>query len=77
MSLAPLTEGQFHSLRSLYMNVYIRPGQATLPLAVLVNGKLVGVYAFSTAPHVGAFAERTLESLWARPSQGGAIGRSW
>ena len=52
MALAPLTEGQFGALRSVYMNEHIKPGQATLPVGVLVDGVLVGVFAFSAAPNL-------------------------
>jgi len=50
MTIAPLNYKQFQALRSQYMNIHIRPGIASLPVAVLVDGFLVGVYAFSTAP---------------------------
>ncbi len=50
MSLAILSTGQFQALRSQYMNENIIPGQATLAVGVLVDGYLVGVYAFSAAP---------------------------
>lgn len=52
MALAILSNGQFSSLRSLYMNENIRPGQATLAVGVLVDGVLVGVFAFSAAPNL-------------------------
>lgn len=50
MSLTILTEPQFSALRSLYMNPHIKPGAASLPVGVLVDGLLVGVFAFSFAP---------------------------
>lgn len=50
MKLVPLTEGQFSALRSLYMNPHIKPGSATLPLAVVVDKTLVGVFALSMSP---------------------------
>lgn len=52
MTLAPLTEAQFSALRSKYMNPHIKPGAASLPIGVLVDGKLIGVFAFSFAPTV-------------------------
>jgi hypothetical protein len=50
LSLAPLDAAQFQALRSQYMNPGIKPGQASLPVAVLCDGKMIGVFAFSTAP---------------------------
>jgi hypothetical protein len=50
MTLAVLSESQFSALRSKYMNPHIKPGAASLPIAVLVDGVLVGVFAFSFAP---------------------------
>jgi hypothetical protein len=50
ISLAVLSEAQFSALRSKYMNPHIRPGASSLALAVLVDGKLIGVFAFSFAP---------------------------
>lgn len=50
ISLAVLTEAQFSALRSKYMNPHIRPGASSLACAVLVDGILVGVFAFSFAP---------------------------
>lgn len=52
MTLAVLSEAQFSALRSKYMNPHIKPGAASLPIAVLVDGVLVGVFAFSFAPTV-------------------------
>lgn len=34
------------------MNINIRPGSATLAIGVVVDGYLIGVYAFSAAPSV-------------------------
>lgn len=50
ITLAPLSTGQFSMLRSEYMNANIRPGTATLAVAVLVDGVLIGCFAFSAAP---------------------------
>ena len=55
MTIAPLTTGQFQTLRSEYMNEFIIPGQASLPIAVMVDGILIGCYAFSSAPNKAAF----------------------
>lgn len=52
-SLAVLTGGQFAALRSAYMNANIRPGSESLAVAVLVDQKLVGVFAYSWAPTLG------------------------
>ena len=57
ISLALLNYKQFQSLRSQYMNAFIRPGQATEAYGVLVDGYLCGVFAISAAPNPGAFAE--------------------
>lgn len=48
LSLAPLTMGQFSTLRSQYMNHNIRPGTPTMALAVLVDGFVVGSFAFAS-----------------------------
>lgn len=48
LSLAPLTMGQFATLRSQYMNHNIPPGTPTMALAVLVDGVVAGAFAFST-----------------------------
>jgi hypothetical protein len=50
ITLRILTKGEFYSLRSQYMNINIKPGQATLSIGVMVDNKMIGVYAFSTAP---------------------------
>ena len=52
MSIIELRQEQFQALRSQYMNVYINPGQASMALGVLVDNKLIGVYAFSASPTV-------------------------
>ena len=48
---------QFQTLRSEYMNPFIRPGSASLAIGVMVDGLLAGVFAFSTAPSPGAMAD--------------------
>ncbi len=53
MTLAVLTSDQFAALRSAYMNANIRPGSESLGVAVLVDQKLVGVFAYSWAPTLG------------------------
>lgn len=53
VTLAVLTGGQFAALRSAYMNANIRPGSESLGVAVLVDQKLVGVFAYSWAPTLG------------------------
>lgn len=50
MTLLPLKSENFHALRSQYMNRYIKPGQETASYGVLVDNKLVGVFAFSASP---------------------------
>lgn len=50
--LMELTLGQFSSLRSMYMNRHIRPGQPSNAFAVVVDDRLVGVLAYSAAPTV-------------------------
>lgn len=50
IELKTLTNEAFQTLRSEYMNINIRPGAATLALGVLVDGKLIGVFAFSASP---------------------------
>lgn len=57
MALAVLDYREFQTLRSEYMNIGIRPGAASLAVGVLVDGKLIGVYAFSTAPTSGSMAD--------------------
>lgn len=55
-TLAVLTSGQFAALRSAYMNANIRPGSESLAVAMLVDQKLVGVFAYSWAPTLGNWA---------------------
>lgn len=50
-----LNNEEFQTLRSVYMNRYINPGQASLALGVTVDGKLIGVYAFSSAPSFASY----------------------
>lgn len=50
IELKILSNTAFQTLRSEYMNINIRPGQATLAIGVLVDDKLIGVYAFSASP---------------------------
>lgn len=49
IELVPLKEGQFNQLRTLYLNPHIAPASTSLPIAVVVDGKLVGSFAFSVA----------------------------
>lgn len=49
IALAVLSSAQFQALRSQYMNRYINPGMATVAVAVMVDGFIVGVYAISPA----------------------------
>ena len=48
--LYELSNDAFQTLRSQYININIRPGSATLAIGVLVDGYLIGVYAFSASP---------------------------
>ena len=50
MTIMPLKSENFHALRSQYMSRYIKPGSETAAYGVLVDGKLIGVYAFSASP---------------------------
>lgn len=50
ITLHVLTEAQFCSLRSQYMNPGIKPGKPSLALAVVVDGILIGAFAYSIAP---------------------------
>lgn len=50
MKLAVLKSEQFHALRSQYMNVNIKPGSESASFGVIVDGKLIGVFAFSASP---------------------------
>ena len=52
MRIIELKQEQFQALRSQYMNVHINPGQATMALGVIIDNKLIGVYAFSAASTV-------------------------
>lgn len=47
MHISPLNAGQFSAIRSQYMAKGIKPGQAMMPLAVFVDGILVGVFAMN------------------------------
>ncbi len=57
LSLHILTSGQFKALRSQYMNPFIRPGSETQAYAATVDGKLVGVFAVSTAPSPANYSD--------------------
>ena len=48
--LSILTGGQFATLRSQYMNALIEPGEPSLCVAVHSRDRLLGVFAYSTAP---------------------------
>ena len=50
MTIMPLKSENFHALRSQYMSRYIKPGSETAAYGVLVDGKLIGVFAFSASP---------------------------
>ena len=50
ITLLPLTNPQFAALKSQYLNVYISPAKASVACGVLVDGILVGAFAYSTAP---------------------------
>ena len=52
MKIVELKQEEFQALRSQYMNVHINPGQATAAFGVIVDDKLIGVYALSAAPSV-------------------------
>jgi hypothetical protein len=52
LTIAPISYGQFCTLRSQYMNKGIRPGQAMLSVAVLVDGVLVGAFAFAPGKYL-------------------------
>jgi hypothetical protein len=46
LTIAPLTTAEFQTLRSIYMNAFIRPGAPTVMFGVFVDGKLIGAFAF-------------------------------
>lgn len=50
IKLLPLKSENFRALRSQYMNPYIKPGSESASFGVVVDNKLIGVYAFSSAP---------------------------
>lgn len=50
LEIVRLKSEYFHALRSQYMNVHISPGSESAAFGVLVDRKLVGVFAFSAAP---------------------------
>ena len=50
IKLIVLKTENFHALRSQYMNPYIKPGQESAAYGVLVDNKLIGVFAFSAGP---------------------------
>jgi len=50
IKLIVLKSENFHALRSQYMNPYIKPGQESASYGVVVDNKLVGVFAFSASP---------------------------
>lgn len=50
IKIVELKSENFRALRSQYMNPHIKPGSETTSYAVLVDNKLIGVYAFSASP---------------------------
>ncbi|MCI8442554.1 MAG: hypothetical protein HFG27_08495 [Provencibacterium sp.] len=50
IQIVTLKSEQFHALRSQYMNVNIKPGSESAAYGVAVDGKLIGIYAFSSSP---------------------------
>ncbi len=50
IKIIELKSENFKALRSQYMNPYIKPGSETSSYGVLVDDKLIGVYAFSASP---------------------------
>ena len=50
MTIVKLESGEFQSLRSHYMNCHIKPGSESMALGVMVDEKLIGVYALSSSP---------------------------
>ncbi len=55
--LAALTAGQFNALRSQYLNALISPAGAQLALAVLVDEKIVGVFALTSSNSMAGFPD--------------------
>ncbi|MBA4543981.1 hypothetical protein H1164_13915 [Thermoactinomyces daqus] len=51
LSIMKITQGQMNTLRSLYLNPGIAPASATLNLAVLIDGKLIGAIGLSRPQH--------------------------
>jgi hypothetical protein len=49
--ISVLSAGQFAALRSQYMNAFIKPGAESGAYAITVDGKMIGVFAISTAPN--------------------------
>jgi hypothetical protein len=50
IKIIELKSENFRALRSQYMNPYIKPGSETSSYGVVVDNKLIGVYAFSASP---------------------------
>ena len=48
ISLHVLTSGQFATLRSQYMNSHIKPGSPLMALVVVVDGKIIGAFAYGS-----------------------------
>lgn len=57
IKLIVLKSENFHALRSQYMNPYIKPGSETAAYGVVVDNKLIGVYAFSASPTLANWAK--------------------
>lgn len=57
MRLHLLSTQQFQSLRSQYMNPFIRPGAETQAFGVTVDHRLIGVFAISTSPGPAAYSD--------------------
>lgn len=50
LGLTVINPDEFNSLRSAYLNANISPAMPSMGVGVLVDGKLIGAFAFSTAP---------------------------
>lgn len=57
LQIVRLNDGQFTLLRSEYMNAQIKPGSTSLALAAVVDGKVVGAFAYSAGSMSSALAQ--------------------
>ncbi len=55
IKIVKLLSEQFNALRSEYLNPFIKPGSESGAYGVVIDGKLIGVFAFSASPTMASW----------------------